>query len=547
MKQIVLDIGSPEWLQAFTASKAPAMMNDSKYQSRNELLEIMKTGNSKPVTDQQQALFNKGHEAENEARTILEMEECEDYPAVTGMIEIDGLTLIASFDGLSAMMTPWEHKLWNETLSENVQNKVLEPHYFWQLEHQCLVAGASFCIFTTSDGTDNKRESMIYHSLPELRQALIVGWKQFAIDLENYEITAKSEPVIAKEVESFPMIEYSVSGADIVSNINNVLASVKERAAVEMSRVLETDQDFADKDKLNKAVKKSRADLKNLVESVKGEFVSFADFSNVAVELDSVLQKMQSHGEKQVKEAKDIKKQAIINDAARKFNNFTTGSNEIIKPLDIFSFPGVNTPEWIEVVKNKRTIESIQNAVDSELSKAQQPINELLPKIQTNLVTLRELAGDYKFLFTDTVNLVQQDSEALKGMIKLRIDDHKKLEYERLEKEREHIRQEEAAKAEAKLKAEQAEKELEEESERIKKSKDFEKDNVEPPVITESIEGEPVSESEPINKEPVEAVSTFQQDLSEWGDLYHIEPDAMAELLNMLSIHGININEAKAA
>ena len=65
------------------------------------------------------------------------------------------------------------------------------------------------------------------------------------------------------------------------------------------NRVLENDQDFADKDSFNKAVKKARKSLKEKVDSAKGEFSSFEEFSNVAVEIDKVLQKLQSEGESQ--------------------------------------------------------------------------------------------------------------------------------------------------------------------------------------------------------------------------------------------------------
>jgi len=542
MKIITLEIGSLEWLKAFTASKAPAVMNESKYQSRNDLLGTMSNGVALPVSDYQQALFNKGHQAEDDARTILEMEELEDYPPVTGMIEIEGMKLISSYDGLAEGCKPWEHKLWNATLAENVGNNVLEPHYYWQLEHQMLVADVDSCVFTTSDGTEKNRASMIYESVPKRRAELIAGWKQMKRDLAGYQVAAKQEAVVANEVEDFPLIQFSVSGTELVSNITDCLVSIKERAAFEMSRTLETDQDFADKDKLNKTVKKARADLKSLVEKAKSEFVSFSDFSNIAVEVDSVLQKMQSSGEKQVKEAKEAKKQAIVHDAGNKLTLFITGVNELIKPLDILSFRDIYRPDWVSSMKGKRTIDSIQNAVDTELSKAQQSINEITPRIIANLNTLDDMAGDYSFLFTDVIYLAQQEPEALMGMITLRINDHQQIEADRLEKQREKIRQEEEAKAQAKIKAEQDEKDREE-RERSKPSQ--EKITQKPSSIQQNPEtkqAETVGES----KHSQEKVYLHQQ-LSEWAGIYKVDQDAMFELENILRYYGVNLKSSKAA
>lgn len=60
--------GTPEWhalrSSYFTASEAPAMMGASKYQTRNDLLAMKKTGIVEEVTPQQQAIFDRGHATE---------------------------------------------------------------------------------------------------------------------------------------------------------------------------------------------------------------------------------------------------------------------------------------------------------------------------------------------------------------------------------------------------------------------------------------------------------------------------------------------------
>ena len=63
--------GSKEWIEGRkthdTASEASAMMGDSKYMSRNDLLQQKKTGVSKPVNAATQRIFDLGHAYEDNA------------------------------------------------------------------------------------------------------------------------------------------------------------------------------------------------------------------------------------------------------------------------------------------------------------------------------------------------------------------------------------------------------------------------------------------------------------------------------------------------
>jgi len=493
MEKLNLVQGSKEWkegrLQNFTASEAPAMMGDSKYMSRNRLLKLKKTGNEEPISAHLQTLFDKGHETEALARRIVEDMIGEDLYPVTGILE--NTKYLASFDGLTfSNDINYEHKLWNETLAENIRNKVLEPQHYWQLEQQMLVSGAEKTIFVTSDGTSSKMVYMYYESIPERRLALIDGWNQFQIDLDEYEVEAIEETVIPAEVKSLPVVNYQLNGTDITSNIVGCLELITARSHSEMNRVLETDQDFADKDKLNKAVKTARADLKSLVEKVQGEFVSFAEFSTTAKEIDVVLQKMQSHGEKQVKDAKEAKKDEIFTNGDAQISDHIVILEKIIEPIRLTSLMNC-TPDFRAAMKNKRTIESLQNAVDGVVADFKIEADQKANKAKENLLTLRDLAGDYKFLFSDTNQLVTKDNEDLIAVIKTRIADHEKAEESRLKKEREQIRIEEELKAKKKIEAEQRAAAVEE-AERIAKE------------AAENLENEPKADVDELNQQESE-------------------------------------------
>ncbi|MDY7025981.1 MAG: YqaJ viral recombinase family protein [Pseudomonadota bacterium] len=185
--------GTPGWLKLrlshFTASEASAMMGVSKYMTREELLYLKKTGVTQEITQHKQAIFDKGHTAEELARdSYAQNNALEELFPVVATREVEGLPLLASFDGLTMFEdAAWEHKLYNESLAEQIRSGNLEPHYYWQLEQQCLVADLSEIHFQCSDGNDQS-EQMIYKVHPQRRSALLDGWEQFAADLESFDV-----------------------------------------------------------------------------------------------------------------------------------------------------------------------------------------------------------------------------------------------------------------------------------------------------------------------------------------------------------------------
>lgn len=99
MKTLNLIQGTPEWhehrARHFNASDAPAMMGNSKYKTRTELLKERKTGISKDVDSATQRRFDDGHKFEALARRIAEEFIGDDLYPATG---VRG-KLSASFDG----------------------------------------------------------------------------------------------------------------------------------------------------------------------------------------------------------------------------------------------------------------------------------------------------------------------------------------------------------------------------------------------------------------------------------------------------------------
>ncbi|MEE9223072.1 MAG: YqaJ viral recombinase family protein [Nitrosomonadaceae bacterium] len=543
MEKLDLVQGSTEWLDArlnhCCASEAPAMMNVSKYVSRKKLLDVKKGWKEPALSSFKEKLFAKGHESEDSAREITQLEYCEDFPPVVGLREVEGIKFLASFDGLEGgkqQSLPWEHKEFNEKLAENVRNTVLEPHYYWQLEHQALVADYPRVLFTCSDGTEDRRVSMIYHSVPERRAALIAGWKQFLIDLEGHEIEAKQELIVAQEVEALPAITFKMEGTLIVSNIKDCLPIVKDRAEQEMNRVLETEQDFTDKDAFNKATKAARVKLNTILKLAEGEFESWAEFSGTVAEFDTVLQKMQSAGEKQVTKQKKEKKEKIIADSEAKVREYTVEQETRLKAsitLDLL------IPDFFDAMKGKR-VGSWQGIADDEIANIKSVINQKMERFLDNIGFIRETAADYKFLFNDLQQIIDQASEPFQAVVKSRIADHKAAEEKRLEADRDRIREEEEAKATKKAADELAAKEKAKQEQQADHDKKAAKYNAEQAELSvDSKDYTPPKSVEPAANTVLEERCDFVSELVSWSNKYDLSLLATEELEDLLKNHGV--------
>tara|TARA_R110000765_G_scaffold211261_1_gene316386 strand:- start:30138 stop:31910 length:1773 start_codon:yes stop_codon:yes gene_type:complete len=448
MKVLNLVQGSPEWLKVreehFNASEAPSIFGESKYKSRTALMNEKK-GVKEVISAHLQKLFDAGHQTEDQARELLEFETFETLNPIVCTLEVEGLPLLASLDGIfEDGKTVFEHKLWNETLAENVRNNVLEPTYYWQLEQQLLVAGAERALFVVSDGTAEKREKMYYVSVPERRLKLIAGWHEFKKDLEAHEVKAKKEVVVANEQESFPVIKCSVEGSLVVSNLGEYIPVIKQLAEEQMRLILETDQDFADKEAFNKNVKTGRATLKTQATDIEKQFESLAEFNGFVKQADTILQKLQSHGEKQVKDSKAAKKVSIINNAYTEFNKHLAKLSETINKVQITQV----VVDFEAVMKGKRSFEKMEEAVNSELIGAKLEANNIALVIRKNLDSLSEMAKDHRFLFSDHAMLLLKDNDDLINLIKARISEHEEAEAKRKAEEKAKIEAEAKAKAE---------------------------------------------------------------------------------------------------
>lgn len=451
MKILDLVQGTQAWLDARlqlrTASEAPAMMGESKYISRDQLLDHKK-GWTSIVNEFVLKLYAEGHEAEEKARPIAERILGEELSPICGQQE-DSL-LMASFDGITMFGDVlFEHKLWNKTLAENVMNNVLEPNYYWQLEQQLMVSGAQKVLFMVSDGTEQNMAYMFYEPVEGRKEALLAGWKQFNEDLENHEIKAKTVPVKAEVIQDLPAVSYKMNGLAIISNLDEYKAKALE--LVEQSKKkLETDQDFANAESMVKIFKSAEDKLGLMSQQVLGEVESIDTFVKDLGFIGENIRQARLALDKQVKTRKEeIKTEMVVK--AR--NELATIVNEASRQYAVnFNI----SADFANAIKGKRNIESMQSAINDELAKAKIALSEQKDVVQANLNTVNE-NGEYRFLFNDWSQIAFKAPEDFATLVKLRISEHQAAEQKKLEAQRELIRKQEEEKAQAELARKQEE------------------------------------------------------------------------------------------
>lgn len=454
MKTLPLIQGSLEWLatraQHFTASEAPAMLGFSKYMTRADLLAQKKTGIVPEVDAGAQMLFDRGHETEARARPIAEGIIGEELFPATGVLEVDGLPLLASFDGITMLEDEiWEHKLLNKALAQCVMDGDLPDTHWPQCEHQMIVASIDRVLFMTSDGTSANAFHFWYESRPERRAKVLAGWKQFAEDLKTFEPEAKAAKAEAAPIGALPAVVVQVQGSLAVQDNLKTFGERLKSFIDGIKQKPETDQDFADAEAAIKALSKAEDALKNAKAGALEQISAVAEMQRQADLYHDLARTTRLSLEKLVKTEKENRKTEIVMAARAKLaDHVRTLAESVGFSIEI-------PADFAGAIKGLKSIDSIKNAADTELANAKIRANELAEKIRANAKTI-EAAG-HRHLFADVTQLVTKAPDDLAAVISSRIAEFERQESARLEAERARIQAEERARAEheAAAKAEQ--------------------------------------------------------------------------------------------
>jgi len=439
--------GSPEWhafrLEHCTASEASAMLGISKLTKRTELLRMKSTGDAKEFCDWvQKNILDHGHEVEAKARPILEeMIGSALYPATYSYgplsASCDGLTM----DGETA----FEHKQPNAELTESVKNNILPDEHQPQCQQVIMVTGAKKVIFVVSDGTADNFESMTVYPDPAWQKRIALGWKQFKEDLSNFKHVEVKPEAVGKAPESLPALHIEVTGMVTASN----LAEFKTHSLAVFSRIntdLNTDNDFADAEKTVKWCK----EMEDRLEAAKNHALSQTEsIDELFKTIDDIKEQARSK-RLQLDKLVASRKQSIrseimeegINAVSNHINNLNTRLQKTYMPKLFGDFAGV--------MKGKKTVASLRDAVDTELANLKIQANQIADKIEINLNYLRENAKDYISLFADTSTIVLKENDDFIALVKIRISDHKQAEKDKADREEQERLDREALEAQEK-------------------------------------------------------------------------------------------------
>lgn len=448
MKTIELTQGSPEWIahrqQHWNASDAPAMLDCSPYMTRDQLLHRLHTGISPDVDAGTQRRFDDGHRFEALARPLAEAIIGEELYAVTGT---NG-KLSASFDGLTMLEeTAFEHKTLNESLRytpwDEGNGYHLPLHYQVQMEHQLMVSGAERVLFmaTKWDGeTLIEERHCWYASDSALRQRIVAGWEQFGKDLAAYVPTAAEVKPAGKAPEALPALLVQVTGMVTASNLAEFKA-VALGAIASVNRDLQTDQDFADAEKSVKWCSEIETRIKATKDHALSQTASIDELFRAMDEISAEARRVRLDLDKLVKARKESIKGEIV---AGGVAAFARHIHELNAAMPAAYMPPVPA-DFGGCIRGLKSVDSIRNAVNSELARAKIAASEIANRIHANVAALKASC----LSLPDAASLVLKAPDDLAAVLDQRIAVAKAAE----EAQRARILAQEQARLEAEARA----------------------------------------------------------------------------------------------
>ncbi len=425
MKIHTLTQGSPEWLayraQHFNASDAPAMLGISPYKTRNQLLAELHTGMSAEVDPATQRRFDDGHRFEALARTLAEEIIGDDLYAVVGS---EGV-LSASYDGLTlSRVIGFEHKTMNAELYGDGgpwgDDFEIPLHYRAQMEQQLLVSGAERILFMASrwDANDtlDVEQHCWYTSDAPLRAKIVSGWEQFGKDLAAYAPVEIVEKPKGTAIMALPALNVLVTGDVVSSNLPAFRAAADEFIS-SISEKLETDQDFANAKETVKFCDKAEKELERTKAAVLAQTASIDEVIRTVDYIQAQMRDKRLALDKMVtKRETEIKTEKIT--AAK------TAYADHVAALEKTTFPAklrTVAPDFVGAAKNKRTLASLQEALDTALANGKIATNTEAADLVSKLEAFKVEAAGYEFLFADLAEIVHKAADDFKLLVQTRV------------------------------------------------------------------------------------------------------------------------------
>ena len=436
MKTHNLKQSTPEWHEFrsnhFGASEASAALGISPYISRTELLELKSGRIEKDHSEFTKAIFKKGHAAEEFARQLLDAQGLDFYPVTCSKgklsASVDGLTIDNSL--------AFEHKLYSDDLAEKVQSGVIPDYYMAQCQQVLMVTEADKLIFVCSDGTSSNWAEIEVFPDQSWFDRIQSGWEQFEKDLETYtpkELADKPQPTAIMQL---PALSIQIKGEVTVSNLPQ-FKEAAETFIANISAELKTDEDFVNAEETVKFCDETEKKLESAKAAAIGQTASIDELMRTIDFIKESIRTKRLTLEKLVKTQKESIKTKIINNGYQICVDHSILVNPEFPQVDFIAISHtVLTRNQFEFAcKNKRTLASLHNAVDTEVAAIKIKLDELASLVRRNL---RHLPYDLS-LFRDLQSIITKPEDDFKLLVESRLAEQKRKEEEVSKREIEKV------------------------------------------------------------------------------------------------------------
>lgn len=443
-----LEQGSEAWLShratpgMINASEVAAIMDVCRHTSRSELLKRKATGIEPEHSPATERLFAKGHEDEALARPFAEELIGDDLSALVMTDTVDGILFSASLDGITQDHSiTFEHKSFSMMLADSMDAGVIPPEYHPQMEVGLMVSGAKRCLFMASkNGETETARHLWYDSNPDLRKRMIAACKQFLIDWENYQHVESTVAPVAATIEALPALMIQVEGKVLATNLDQFKASAQTFIA-NINTDLQTDQDFADADKMVKFLKDGEERLALCKSQALAQTASIDELFRTIDAISGQMKDKRLMLDKLVKSEKEHRRADIVATAQVELVSHIGRLNERIggRWMPIIGSPAFPSAMFGEAIKGLKSLDSMHDKVSAALAKAKIEANEIADRIDLNV----RAAKDHMHLLPDFAGVCTKATDDFSALLSMRIQQDE----QRKEVEREKIRQEEADRA----------------------------------------------------------------------------------------------------
>lgn len=446
--------GSDAWLHFrqhhFGASEAAAMLGLSSKVKRTELLHMKTVGLPKEFSDWFQAnVLDYGHDVEALARPVVENIIGDDLYPVTCSVDVlpkwCAHQLSASLDGLTmSERIAFEHKQWNTELAASVAAGELPDEHAPQCQQILLVTGAEKLLFVVSDGTAENIVYMWVYPDAAWFERITAGWEQFAKDMAEYVPRQLADKPQADAIMALPALVVQIRGEVANSNLPTFKAAA-ERFIANIKTDLQSDEDFANAEATVKFCAAAESSLKAAKSAAIAQTASIDELMRTVDLIEDQLRAKRLMLEKLVTKRKIEIKETILAEAKLAYSEHVAALEGELRPIRLFA----TAPDFAGAMKNKRTLASLHDAVDTLLAGAKIVTNTTAADYRAKQAWCAEHAGAYKFLLMDLQQIITKPMDDFQLVVTTRIAEHQRAEAQKAEELRARIAAEERAKAEA--------------------------------------------------------------------------------------------------